>query len=839
MRFWTAILLAMALVALCVASTGAAPAQLDEDPPGTPVVNDAAGGGDAGIAARLGVMAERFGAFRGEDFKQATLAAALLQAARFPAQLAGATAAPPGIPQWRALGPTSAKYESNAVTLKVSNSGRVRRVLQALNDPDTVYVLTAGGGLWKTSTFSQTNPRWVPLTDSQPTTSGGNMAFGRDPHTLYVGLGDPFTFMPILTGGMIKSTDDGKTWSPFVSLVGASTVQDVAVDTSGASDAVLVATDIALFRSSDGGQSYSPVLGGFFWSFANTSAGWLASSDNGVIYRSIDRGATWAPIPNPGNGYSNAGRTTLGVAAPGDSVVYAFAATPFFASPCGFFFGSPLHRCQRDLFRSTDGGLSWTALGITTKVPTNPNRFQPTMDLMQSQPEYNQMVLVDPGDSSRNTVYLGGELSSAKTTDRGATWTLISDWQPQIPGLFFTSLPYVHEDFHTASNIQLKGSPAIVFGTDGGIFVSGDGGASFDFEKNDGIDSQLAQTVMSSAKNPQTIALGMVDTGTRVRMGSSDVWNQVTGGDGEGIGWSQANNAVTLTTAQFGGYFHSEGLLPNTIGNCAEGPFFTGCRPDNWTEVPPPLFSGDSYQLFTKIATPNAIADPSGLMFFTATARRIYITFDGAQTSSSWFVLARAGSRLPSTFLVRENHHGIALDPTADLSKPGPFGRVAVSGLNGQIAFTLDGSSTPWTVKNLWCGLNAAPECVPGYEGFNTSPAWTSNGGLYVASENPFPGFGFVRVVKSTDNGNTWQAANGDLPDVPVFHLVVDPRDASGNSLYAATSLGVYRTTDGGRNWTLFGAGLPTVQVLGLWISPDGGVLRAATYGRGAWEINP
>ena len=97
MRFLTAILLAMALVALCVASTGAAPAQLDEDPPGTPVVNDAAGGGDAGIAARLGVMAERFGAFRGEDLKQATLAAALLQAARFPAQLAGATAAPPAV----------------------------------------------------------------------------------------------------------------------------------------------------------------------------------------------------------------------------------------------------------------------------------------------------------------------------------------------------------------------------------------------------------------------------------------------------------------------------------------------------------------------------------------------------------------------------------------------------------------------------------------------------------------------------------------------------------------------------------------------------------------------
>ncbi len=86
---------------------------------------------------------------------------------------------------------------------------------------------------------------------------------------------------------------------------------------------------------------------------------------------------------------------------------------------------------------------------------------------------------------------------------------------------------------------------------------------------------------------------------------------------------------------------------------------------------------------------------------------------------------------------------------------------------------------------------------------------------------------------------STWQRADGGLPDVPVFHLVVDPRDASGNSLHAVTALGVYRTTNGGANWALFGAGLPTVRVMGLWIAPDGGLLRAATYGRGAWEINP
>src|SRR5439155_22057387 len=119
---------------------------------------------------------------------------------------------------------------------------------------------------------------------------------------------------------------------------------------------------------------------------------------------------------------------------------------------------------------------------------------------------------------------------------------------------------------------------------------------------------------------------------------------------------SQANNAVTLTTAAGGTIFHSDGLLPNTIGN--------------WTRVRPPLFSGDARQFFTKIATPNAIADPTGLLFLTATAKRIWVTFDGAAAPASWFVLARAGSLLPASFTVRENHHGIALDVTADLAKP-------------------------------------------------------------------------------------------------------------------------------------------------------------------------
>src|SRR5215831_2407796 len=108
---------------------------------------------------------------------------------------------------------------------------------------------------------------------------------------------------------------------------------------------------------------------------------------------------------------------------------------------------------------------------------------------------------------------------------------------------------------------------------------------------------------------------------------------------------------------------------------------------------------------------------------------------------------------------------------------------------------------------------------------------------LYLASENP--NFNSIRLLKSTDGGATWSAAQTGLPDVPINRIIVDPGDGSEDTVYAATWIGVYRTTDGGATWSLFGAGLPNVEAADLYMSPDGSFLRVATYGRGVWEIRP
>ncbi len=716
-----------------------------------------------------------------------------------PELLAGA-APPLGVPAWQSLGPTQAKYQTNGVTLRVSDSGRIRTILPDPGDPDTLYLLTSGGGLWKTTTFTHTNPRWDAKTDSLISTSGGSVAFGRNSQTLYLGVGDPFDVFGLIAGVMVKSTDGGNTWSPFVDLAGATSVRDAKADTDGPSDVVLVATDFGMFRSSDDGATYTQVASGsgqpFFqkgvWSIVRTSAGWVAAAQQGQfsgpgsIYYSTDRGATWSAIPNAGGGFSNAGRATLAVASPGESTVYAFA-------------GDVAGRFQGDLFRSGDGGLNWTPLNITAKTPSNPS----------PQAFYNQLILVDPLDLSRNTVYLGGQLATAKTTDGGDTWTLLSDWLPHdFPE---DNLPYVHADCHAAAFARLRGQNTVFFGTDGGLFVSTDAGASWSDDKNDGIVAFLANSIVSSTKNAQDLVIGLQDTGSRARLGSSSVFNQVTGGDGEGVGWSQANNAVTITSIPGSGFFRSPGLLPNTFGR--------------WRFGRSGISGPDFYPFFTDLATPSAEADPSGLRFIHATGRRVYKTDDGAAT---WHVIGQAGTNglrnAGGGSLFRLAHHLLAISP-ADVN------HVAVSELGGFVAITTDGGAG-WIERNLIAA-------VPGYAGFGTSPAWASNAVLYVSSENQNQNPVTVRVVKSTDGGATWSAAQHGLPKLPINRIIVDPRTPNGDTVYAANWIGVYRTTDGGATWSRFGAGLPNVYVSDLYLSPDGSFLRVSTYGRGVWEIKP
>jgi hypothetical protein len=101
-----------------------------------------------------------------------------------------------------------------------------------------------------------------------------------------------------------------------------------------------------------------------------------------------------------------------------------------------------------------------------------------------------------------------------------------------------------------------------------------------------------------------------------------------------------------------------------------------------------------------------------------------------------------------------------------------------------------------------------------------------------------FGGMGDNRHVWRFD-GMQWQARSGAganaLLDIEHNALVVDP--VAPANLYVGADIGVWHSPDGGLNWSPLQNGLPDAPVFDLQIHPTQRLLRAATHGRGIYEI--
>lgn len=127
------------------------------------------------------------------------LAPSMRAATRIPAAAPGS--------KWVNLGPAA-----GTVDYDVTEGGR-RRQLSLPWEPNTVFVVSAEGGLWQTKDGGQT---WKPKTENEPTLALSSIAIDpRTPTTLYLGLGDSKEASFGGTGvGVIRSTDGGRRGRP-------------------------------------------------------------------------------------------------------------------------------------------------------------------------------------------------------------------------------------------------------------------------------------------------------------------------------------------------------------------------------------------------------------------------------------------------------------------------------------------------------------------------------------------------------------------------------------------------------------------------------------------------
>jgi photosystem II stability/assembly factor-like uncharacterized protein len=94
-------------------------------------------------------------------------------------------------------------------------------------------------------------------------------------------------------------------------------------------------------------------------------------------------------------------------------------------------------------------------------------------------------------------------------------------------------------------------------------------------------------------------------------------------------------------------------------------------------------------------------------------------------------------------------------------------------------------------------------------------------------------------VYVTEDGGQTFRTIASNLPtgSVDFVHVITeDPRNE--NLLFVGTDLGAYVSTDRGGSWQKFMNGLPTVPVHDLEIHPRDRELIAATHGRSIWIVD-
>src|ERR1039458_2224456 len=352
--------------------------------------------------------------------------------------------------QWTLIEPQATGQGAEAV------SGHVAALAVDPRNANVVYLGGADGGVWKTT---DGGADWTPLTDSQPSLSIGALAVDPSkPDIVYAGTGNPTMGDGSGSGvGILKSTNGGTDWAnfpgPFVSNTYSIGIYSIAVHPTDG-QVLLVGSTEGIFRSADGGVTWTKVLSGgvptrVLFNPANGSMAYAALSYGPLVgaYLSTDGGLTW----NSHNGTSpntlqvdNAEIVELALAASNPSILYANIT-------------SPLSETNTVFYKTIDGGSNWVP--ITLPVPSCSICVPPSSGgpYCTGQCWFDNVMAVDPANPN---IVLAGGYDPFITLDGGSTWT----------DIFFDNADYngVHVDQHAIA--YASDGSKVYLGDDGGVW---------------------------------------------------------------------------------------------------------------------------------------------------------------------------------------------------------------------------------------------------------------------------------------------------------------------------------------------------------------------------------
>ena len=684
---------------------------------------------------------------------------------------------------WRLIGPFRA--------------GRSNGVTGVPGQPDTFYFGSVGGGVWKSENSGRT---WTPVFDSQPVASIGAIAVApSNPNVVYVGTGEADMRSQISFGdGMYKSTDAGQTWT-HVGLDNTRQIGRILVDPKNP-DVVFVAAlghayganpDRGVFRSTDGGSTWQKVLykgdsiGAIDLAFEPQNSRTIYATlwntrrppwsiyppsygPGSGIFKSADGGDTWEQLTKdlPAE---RVGRIGIAVAPTNPNLVYAI-----------------IDAKEGGIYRSDDAGASWRKMSNEARV--------------WGRGWYFCNVVVDPKDPK--TLYVSNT-SVYRSSDGGKTWTALKG----APG---------GDDYHQLW-IYPDDPKRMILASDQGTVVSVDGAKTWSSWYNQPT-AQLYH-VAPDYRFPYWATGAQQDSGSMgvpTRSSHSEIsmhdWTGICAGGESGYTAPDPLHPEIL----FGGTVEKCNVITGEMRNVSpelsrqkEGPFRrTWTLPLVFSEADPhALYFGDQF-LFKTIDGGNSWTQISPDL--TREDPGVPANLDDATASD-----APAGKR-------RGVIYTIAPSPI-----PAHADTIWIGTDDGYIQLTRDGGKT-W--RNV-----TPPDLTPWSKIVMIQASHSDPNEAYAAIDRHRLEDNEPYIYRTRDSGKTWQRITNGLPAGVYMQTVKEDTKRKG-LLFAGTELGVYVSFNDGDDWQSLQLNLPPSSMRDLAVHGDD--LIVATHGRGFWVLD-
>ena len=688
-------------------------------------------------------------------------------------------------------------------------SGRITSIDVVNSDSDIMYVGTASGGLWKSTSGGVT---WKPVFNDQVTASVGAVAIQQsNPDVIWVGTGEGNPRNSLNGGyGIFKSLDGGKSWKSM-GLEKTRHIHRVLIDPTNP-DIVYVAAigspwgvhpERGVYKTINGGKSWKKIL------YVNDKTGaadlvmdpsnpnklvaamwehkrdpWFFKSggSGSGLYVSFDGGENWSEkTDEDGLPKGDLGRIGLAIAANKTNIIYALVESK-----------------KNALYKSEDGGFKWKKIN--------------DKDDIGNRPFYYSDIAVDPQNENRVfSVFTYVNVSQ----DGGKNFSQL------MPAYGVTN--GVHPDHH-AWWIHPQDGLFMIDGNDGGLNITHDGGKTWRFIGN----IPVAQFYHISVDNefPYNVYGGMQDNGSwrgpayvwKVQGIRNSYWQEIAFGDGFDV-------VPDLDDSRYGYAMSQQGYV-------SRYDWKTG---NNYIVRPTHPIADTRLRFNWNAAIGQDPFDNSTVYFGS---QFVHVSKDKGQT---WKVISPDLTTNDPEKQKQSESGGLTLDATGAenhctllVIEPSSVEKdmLWVASDDGRVHFTQDAGST-------WNEVTKNIKGLPKGSWITQIKASNKNKGEALLVANDYRRFNYTPYAYRTKNyGKTWERIvdGGDVENY-TLSIVEDPINS--NLMFLGTDDGLYISLNAGKQWDKFDAEIfPTVSVKDLVIHPREHDLVIGTFGRAAWVLD-